>query len=505
MDTKVKKVAFNTIYLYISSFLQLLIGLYTSRVLLSVLGIKDFGLYGVVGSIVTLLGFLNIAMGGASSRYMTYELANGSLKSQRNIYSTVVVVHSFLAFILLLLAETFGLYYVIYYLDVPIGRMQAALWCYQASIFVAFLSIIQVPYNALINAHERMGFSSIWQTLIIFFRLLCTLSLYFISIDKLIYYALVIALVNFIGFLGFVFFCKRHFEECVLVKSSNSKLYKEILSFASFSAFSSSSNMIRTQGTNLLVNKFFGVAMNASVNIATTIYGYIYGFSYNVIAAFRPQIIKKYAKGEIQAMQNDMELCMKYCVAIFSFMAVPIFIDVDFVLRLWLGNIPPLSSLFTRIGLCGSLFALLNIIFTIGIQATSKVKDNSLYISFFSFLSIVVMWIFLKGDFAVYFVFLITAITEFLLMGISFFNFKKLISDLKVLKFCLLFVNLLVFMILSSIVGFYIRDRMEESLIRFLMIGFSYVFIFSSLFFFFLINKETRGMLFQKIKITFNL
>lgn len=486
-----------------SSILQLFMGLYVSRILLNVLGVKDFGLYGVVGSIVTLLGFLNIAMGGASSRYITYELGAGTPESRKKVYTAVVVAHAFLALILFFFAETLGLYYVHYKLEIPNGRLQAALWCYQASIFVAILSIIQVPYNALINSHEKMGFSSLWKTAINILRLLCAMLLYFVTVDKLIYYALFIALVNLIGFAGYFFYCKSKFEECILVKPSNKKLYKDILSFASFSAFSSSSNMFRTQGANLLVNKFFGVAMNASVNIANSAYGNIYAFSYNVIAAFRPQIIKKYATGEIDEMETDMVLSMKYCVAIFSLTAVPIFIDIDYVIRLWLGYIPPYSNLFTRIGLCGSLFALLNIIFTIGIQATSNVKNNSVYISIFSCFSIIIIWIVLRAQFAVYAVYIITAITEFFLMLISFINLKMLIKTLRMRRFCSQFIKLILLIFFASIISFVLKERMEESFARFILITISYLITFGISFLYFFVNKDTRVSLYNKIIIKF--
>ena len=187
MELEKKTIAINSFYLYISSFFQLIVGLYTSRALLQALGVEDFGIYGVVGGIIGLLSFVNMAMSSASSRYLTFELANGTIDSQKRIFSVVFTVHVVIAILTLVLGETIGLWYVANKLVVPEERIYAAHWVYQAAIFMSIINIIQVPYNASITAHEKMGFLSFWSSINIFLKLIVILLLYISVFDRLIY------------------------------------------------------------------------------------------------------------------------------------------------------------------------------------------------------------------------------------------------------------------------------------------------------------------------------
>lgn len=494
-----KTIALNTAYLYISSFVTLFIGLYTSRVLLQVLGVKDFGLYGVVGSIVSLLGLLNIAMGSASSRYLTYELAQGDLHSQRKTFSAVFLVHIALAMFLFVLAETIGLWYICNKLEVPADRVTAAYWVYQSSILIGVLDIIQVPYNALVNAHERMGFSSLWGTINTLFKLFIVLILSFTTSDRLIFYAILMFGLSLVTYFGYLLFCKIHFAECKLIRFHDRQLFYGMLSFAGYSAFSSSSGLVRTQGAALLINKFFGVVMNASANIANMVTGYISGFTQNVIAAFRPQIIKCYANCDIPEMQNTVELCLKYSIAIFSLMAVPVGIEMDYILSLWLGNVPQQSDLFCRIGLIGSMSGLVTMTMTIAIQATSKVKMNSLLVSSTSFLSLGVTFLLLFMGKGAYMVFVVYAATEILNMLIATWNVKVLIHEFCLSQLLAMFLRLAGLMACSMIAPFLVYTNIDSSLVRVVLVTLLYILCFGTLFWIYLLEPSAKLFLINKV------
>ena len=245
MELEKKTIAINSFYLYMSSFFQLIVGLYTSRALLQALGVEDFGIYGVVGGIIGLLSFVNMAMSSASSRYLTFELANGIIDSQKRIFSVVFTVHVVIAILTLVLGETIGLWYVANKLVVPDGRIYAAHWVYQEAIFMSIINIIQVPYIASITAHEKMGFLSLWNSLNIFLKLVVIILLYLVFVDKLIFYSFLMAATSlFIG-IGYFAYCKKYFDECVLLRVKDKSLFKEILSFAGFNAFSSFASAMR--------------------------------------------------------------------------------------------------------------------------------------------------------------------------------------------------------------------------------------------------------------------
>lgn len=499
MDTEKKTIAKNTTYLYISSILQLFLGLYTSRVLLQTLGVSDFGLYGVVGSIVTLLSFLNLALGSSSSRYLTYELANGNISQQTKVYSAVFGAHLILAIGIVILAETIGLWYICNKLVIPQGRFTAALYVYQTSVFIGFINIIQVPYNALVNAHEKMGFSSWWNSLNNILKFVGVISLYWVTFDKLIYYSILMLFLNLFVFVGFWQYCQRNFIECRIVKNIEKSLFRGILTFAGYSTFSSSSYLIRSQGITILINKFFGVIMNASANIANMVSGYITNFTQNVITAFRPQIIKSYAQGEIAEMQNNINLCMKACIAIYSLMAIPIGIDMKYILTLWLGNVPTSSDLFCRIALCGNLFGLINMVILVGIQATSKIKTNSLLISLITLFSLIITFILLLIGMNTYIVFVMHALTEFIIMMTSMFNLKKLIPHFKMSQCCLLITRLLFVILIAASLTTGILFCIDSSFIRLVIVTICYTFIFGILFWYSMLDRILRQNILNRV------
>lgn len=503
MDSTKKTIAFNTLYLYLGSFFQLLVGLYTSRALLQVLGVEDFGLYGVVGGVVVLLNFLNMAMSSASSRYLTYELAKGNLSSQQKVFSTIFFVHIVIAGATIILAETVGLWYICHKLVVPDGRMWATHWVYQASVLSAVVNILQVPYNSSITAHEKLRFLSIWNSVNIFLKLVIILVLFIITWDHLVIYSILMFLTTlFIG-LGFVVYCRKKFKECFISWVHDRSLLKEVLSYALFNSFSSFSTVVRNQGSNLLLNRFFGVVMNAASGVATMVSGYLMNFTANIVTAFRPQIVKCYATQKYAEMQRDMELCIKFCLSIYSLMAVPIFLEMDYVMQLWLGQVPDQAVLFCRISICGSCISVLNMIIIIAIQATARIKKNSMIVSTISISSVILLYAMFYLKMPAYMAFLIYVLTDFVIFFISLLQVKRQIPMLSLALF-LRTVFLVVFLILiSALCSWMLRLYFIESFPRLVITTFVYGSVYLLLLYNFLLETAIKILVREKIRNLF--
>lgn len=499
MDSNKKVIAFNTIYLYLGSFFQLLVGLYTSRALLQVLGVEDFGLYGVVGGVMTLLSFLNMAMSSASSRYLTYELAKGTLRTQKKVFSSIFFVHAAIALVTFLLAETVGLWYICNKLVVPNGRMWAAHWVYQTAVLSGIVNILQVPYNSSITAHEKMKFLSIWSSVNIFLKLVIILALFVITWDHLVVYSVFMFLTTlFIG-VGFVVYCRRNFQECFIIWVRDHRLFREILAFALFNSFTSFSTVVRSQGTNLLLNRFFGVVMNAASGVATMVSGYLISFTTNIVTAFRPQIVKCYATQQYIEMQHNMEQCIKFCMSMYSLMAVPIFLEMDYVLHLWLGAVPAHAALFCKIGLVGSCFGILNMVMLIAVQATAYIKRNSLYISLASILSVIILYVVFRLKLAAYMAFVIFSLTELVICIISMLQVKVLIPLTRISGFLQCSLKVFLHILLGGIFAMTAHYYFAEGFLRLSAVTLLYVLLYSVMFYFFQIDTTTRITLRQKI------
>lgn len=500
MESRRKTIALNTIYLYFGSFFQLIVGLYTSRALLQALGVEDFGIYGVVGGIIGLLSFINMAMGSASSRYITYELANGTLESQKRIFSVVFTVHIVIAILIFVLGETVGLWYVYNKLVVPDGRINAAHWVYQAAIFMSIINIIQVPYTASITAHERMGFLSFWNSLNIFLKLIVIFLLYLVKTDELIFYASLMSVTTFFIGIGYFIYCKYSFKECRLECVTNKALFKEVLSFAGYNAFSSLANAMRTEGTSLLINRFFGVTLNAAGSIAAMVSGYIMSFTANIITAFRPQIVKSYAIADYRQMEEYMLSCTVYCVGAFALIAVPIFLKMDYVLNLWLGIVPDYAATFCRIALIGSVFGLLNMIIIIAIQATSKVKKNSISISVLSMVSIFILYFFFMLKMAPYVAYIISVLVDCSILLVSLLNIKRLIPVLSLRIYMNKLIKLFLTITIAAVLTYYVSELLPLNILGLLITTFSFCIFFTLFFYRFILTYNDRFVILSKFQ-----
>ena len=373
-----KRIAKNSIALYFRMFLTMIVGLYTSRVVLNVLGENDYGTYSVVGGVVAMMGFLTASMSGATSRFLTFELGRNDKKRLSETFISALIIHIGIALVIFVLGETVGLWFLNYKLVIPEGRMTAANWIYQMSIFGTMLGVTQVPYSAVLIAHERMGIYAYFEIISVSLKLLIVYILQIGNYDKLILYGFLVLAVNVLMITIYRVYCLRHFKESHFHWLWKPSIIKPILSFSGWDLFGNASNIARTQGVNILANMFFGTIANAAMGIAFTVQTVVMQFATNVSQAVRPQVVKTYSVGDTDRMSELIYASAKYLYLLLLLVSVPIFMEAYYVLVLWLKTVPKYTVWFVRILIFFNFFAQMSVVMAMGIHATGKIKRISL-------------------------------------------------------------------------------------------------------------------------------
>ncbi len=373
-STNNKRIAKNTLLLYFRMLFMMVVSLYTSRVILNTLGVVDYGINNVVGGVIAMLGFLTASLGAASSRYITYDLGKGDMAVMKKTFGNILSIHFILAGIVLIIGETIGLWFMSTQLQIPSDRMTAAMWVYQFSIFSSILAVISVPYNATIIAHEKMSAFAYISIVDAVLKLLIVYLLVIIPYDKLIVYAILFFCIQAFDRIVYGIYCSRHFEETRTRFSYDGKLFKEIFAFAGWTMNGNLAYMGYTQGLNILLNIFFGPAVNAARGIAVQVQSVCQQFCTNFQMALNPQLTKSYAQGNIDDMHRLLIKSSKLSFYILFFIVLPLILEAEFVLKIWLGMVPEHTVTFLRLILVvGLLYTLSNPII-VSVHATGKLK-----------------------------------------------------------------------------------------------------------------------------------
>ena len=369
-----KRIAKNTLLLYFRMLVTMAVSLYTSRVVLNILGVEDFGIYNVVGGIVAMFGFINGSMTSATQRYLTFELGQNNRAQLTKVFSTSLSIHGIISFLIIVLAETVGLWFLWNKMQIPADRMNAAFWVFQCSVAASVIMIMSVPYNAAIIAHERMSAFAYISIIEVSLKLLIVCFLRYFHTDKLILYAALIVIVQFLIRLCYSWYCNRHFNETKYRWSWDKGLFKEMTGFASWNMFGSLAAITFTQGLNLLLNMFFGPVVNAARGIAVQAQTAIGQFSSNFQTALNPQITKSYATGDMEYMHGLIFRSAKFSFFLLLLLSLPVLIETKAILTLWLKIVPDHTVVFLRIMLCTTwVYAVSNPLITAA-SATGKIK-----------------------------------------------------------------------------------------------------------------------------------
>ena len=360
--------------LYIRMIFLMAVSLYTSRVVLNTLGVEDYGIYNVVGGIVVMISFINSSMSAATQRYLTFELGKGDLTRLKEVFVTSVNIHIIISIIIIILAETLGLWFLLNKMTIPDNRVEAAIIVYQCSILTTIVSFISIPYNATIIAHEKMGAFAYISILEAILKLAIVYLLLLINFDKLILYAIFMLVVQILIRLVYGRYCRKHFSETKYSIYLNKKLFKEMFMFSGWNLWGSMAGVASSQGLNILLNMFFSPTVNAARAIAVQVQNAITQFSVNFQAALNPQIIKSYAIQNYEYMHSLIFRSSRFTFLLLMCISLPVFFETDMILKLWLKTVPEYSATFLRIIMCVTILdAMANPIMT-SAQATGKVK-----------------------------------------------------------------------------------------------------------------------------------
>ena len=389
-----KRIAKNTLMLYVRMFLIMIVSLYTSRIILQALGIEDFGLYNVVGGVVVLFTFLNNAMVTSTQRFLNYEIGRHNLDEAQKVFSASLNIHTIIAGAFLLLAETVGLWFLNRYIQIPEGREVTANWVYQFSIIVSILNIIRSPYNAVIIAHEHMSFYAYVSIIEIILKLAIVYMVYLFA-DRLIAYAFMIMIVTLIILGAYYVFCKKNYAICKYKLEYDRKRYMALASFSGWSLFGSLANIGASQGINIILNMFFGVAVNAAMGIANQVNAAVYQFLSSFQTAFNPQIIKSYAVGDRTYFISLIMNTSRYSFLLLFLLALPIYICCPEILSIWLGAVPEYAVEFCRLMLLFLLIEAVQGPLWVSVQATGKIRNYQILMSILTLLNLPITYVLL--------------------------------------------------------------------------------------------------------------
>lgn len=402
-----RRIAKNTAVLYVRMFLIMAVTLYTSRVVLNVLGVEDYGIYNVVGGVVTMLAFFNNSLSTATQRFLNYEMGQGGTELQK-VFSIAIIGHCFIACGIVLLAETIGLWFIKTQLVIPAERMQAALWVYHFSIATFAVTVITTPYNAAIIAHERMNIFAYLSFLEVGLKLLTVFLLFWLPFDKLKLYGALLLGVTFLVRGAYSYYCRRHFPECHLRFIWDKQFFLKMYSFSGWILVGDTTNMLSSQGVNMLINIFFSAVQNAARGIAYQVQGAINAFVSNFVMAVRPQIIKSWAQGDLGYMYRLIFSWSKLSFYLLYLFSLPVLLYMPVILQLWLKNVPDHSVLFTRLVVIELLISSSYSPIVSVSQASGKIRNYQLIASFGFLLIFILTFICYRWGYPSYITFILS-------------------------------------------------------------------------------------------------
>lgn len=389
-----KQIARNTLFLYIRMLLILGVSLYTSRVILQVLGIEDYGIYNLIAGFVTFLAFISNALVSAMQRYFNVALGENNLQNYKNVFSMSINILIGFSLLIILIGETLGLWFVINFLNIPVERFCAALWVYQISLFTFVANTLRTPFQASIIAHEKMSFYAYVGIFEVLLRLGMVFLLKIIPVDYLIMYALLYLLVIIIVDAMYMIYCHKAFIECHYSFRKDKSLFKDLMSFSGWTLLGQASVVAKNQGEAIFINKFFSVAANAAMGVSMQVANALEMFVSNFQTAFNPQLIQSYASEDYDSHKNLLFRAAKFSYFLLLIMLVPIVANIDFILNLWLIEVPIYTNYFVTFILISYLFNALSSPFYTSLNASGHIKQYQIIHSI----------IFVAGTFFIYLV-----------------------------------------------------------------------------------------------------
>lgn len=395
-----KRIAKNTLLLYVRMLFTMAVSLFTSRVILNTLGVEDYGINNVVGGIVTMFSVLSGSLSSSISRFITFELGKGNIERLKTIFSTGVNIQLGMSVLIIIIAEAVGIWFLNAKMNIPADRMVAANWVFQCAILTFVLNLLSVPYNAAIIAHEKMSAFAYISVVEVTLKLIIVYMLTISPFDRLKTYAVLLLWVGAVIRFIYGYYCKRHFEECTYHFVFDKPVLKEMTGFAGWNFLGNGAYMLNTQGVNILMNLYFGVAVNAARGIATQVDAALKQFVNNFTTAVNPQITKSYAQGDLAYMHKLVCRSAKFSAFLMMFFAVPIILETNTILTIWLKTVPDYAVIFLQWIIISSFMdtVLANSLVT-SMFATGKIKRYQIIVTTVGCLVFPLSWIAFKLGF----------------------------------------------------------------------------------------------------------
>ena len=388
-----KQIAKNTFLLYIRMLFMMIVSLYTSRVILNVLGVEDFGIYNVVGGVVAMFSVISGALSGSISRFITYELGKGDSNKLTTIFSVSVTIQLLLSLIIIILIESIGVWFLNTKMTIPANRIIAANWVLQFSIITFVINLISVPYNATIIAHEKMSAFAYISILEAVGKLSIALLIKWSPMDKLIYYAILMCIVAIMIRFTYGHYCKKHFDECTYHFLWDKDMFKKMLNFAGWNFIGASASILRDQGGNIIINLFSGPSVNAARAVAFQVNNAIVGFVQNFMTAMNPQITKSYASGNKEFMRTLIIQGARFSFYMLLLLSIPVFINTQYILEIWLKIVPDHSVNFVQLILLFALSESISNPLITGMLATGKIRNYQIVVGGIQMLNLPISYI----------------------------------------------------------------------------------------------------------------
>lgn len=466
-----KRIAKNTLLLYVRMLFTMAVSLFTSRVILNTLGVEDYGINNVVGGIVTMFSVLSGSLSSSISRFITFELGKGNIERLKTIFSTGVNIQLGMSVLIIIIAEAVGIWFLNAKMNIPADRMVAANWVFQCAILTFVLNLLSVPYNAAIIAHEKMSAFAYISVVEVTLKLIIVYMLSISPFDRLKTYAVLLLCVGAVIRFIYGYYCKRHFEECTYHFVFDKPVLKEMTGFARWNFLGNGAYMLNTQGVNILMNLYFGVAVNAARGIATQVDAALKQFVNNFTTAVNPQITKSYAQGDLAYMHKLVCRSAKFSAFLMLFFAIPILLETQSILTIWLKTVPEYAAIFLQLIIISSFVdtVLANSLVT-SMFATGKIKRYQIIVTTIGCLVFPFSWIAFQLGFQPEIAYVLYFIIYTVLLGVRLYLLKDMVKLPVMMYVREVLYRVLPVMIICFIIPMMIRYSMQEGWMRLILL-----------------------------------
>ncbi len=455
----------------------MLVSLYTVRVVLQTIGVEDYGIYNVVGGVMSMLTFVTSTMSSASIRFFSFELGRQDYDRLNKYFNVSVRCYIYIAIVIILLAETVGLWFVKTQLTIPPARIQAAIWVYQCSAVSFVLNVLMIPYSSLILAREKMSIYAYVGIGEVILNLLIVYALVLVSVDKLILYAILKLLITLCNAVFYIIYSSLKFKETKLIPYTNRVMTLEVLNFSGWNLLGAMANVLCNQGINVLLNIFFNPIVNAARAIAYQINGVVSTFVTNFYSAVRPQITKQYAAHNLSQMMDLVFMSSRLCYFLSMIFVIPLMIEAPQILKIWLQDVPEYTVVFTRLVLGIALVEAIGYPFHASVAATGHIKYYQIVVSSFYILTIPISFMLLKLGYSPETVMIVSIITA-ILAQISRIYFMSKLLGMQIYEYATNVISrILVVTLLTCILTLFIKTLLDEGILNMIILIFSSICI----------------------------